>query len=182
MSEGIRAMANANFPPSALFLSNRAMRRILTATILAMVVLLGTRVVSAQQPVPPTNLDGFDLGAQVRLERASDLMSPDQSQLIGRMVATVWLKNGVYTYKFVVTPMAAGVNIPRQFLNQYNVSGFDPALHKAGWSFNDAIAAGVSGGPNTAFTIQYSPHFGLDRAILTFAVPPEQTAAGFWDN
>ena len=54
-------MANVNFPPSVLFLSNRAMRRILTATILAMVVLLGTRAVSAQQPVPPTNLDGFDL-------------------------------------------------------------------------------------------------------------------------
>jgi hypothetical protein len=135
--------------------------------------------------VPATDLDGLDVGTQVLADRSSAFMTADltgqggpPSESIGTMVASVWLKDGVYTYKFVVTPTA---NFPRQFLSQFHVGGFDPAIHKVGWSFTDATAAGVSGEPSTGFSIVWSVHNGT-KGILNFAMPAAQANAGFWND
>jgi len=94
----------------------------------------------------------------------------------GTIVGTVWLKNGIYTYRYVVTPTENGT---RQFLSQFHIAGFDPAVHKIGWSYTDATAAGVSGNPSTAFQIIYTLH-NNNAMILNYFMPASQASAGFW--
>src|SRR5207302_1270357 len=62
---------------------------------------------------------------------------------------------------------------------QFNVDAYDPAIHKAGWSYNDAIQAGVSGSPSGAFFIIWALH-NNNAMLLNWTVNPSQTT--FWSN
>src|SRR5919108_2768858 len=73
--------------------------------------------------VAPSNLDGLDLGVQVMADRTSDFMTPDLTsqggappRSTGTLTVSVWLKNGLYTYRLVVTP----TETPSQFSTQFN--------------------------------------------------------------
>ena len=156
-------------------------RLTLAAALLAALHLMGAAAQAAL--LTPTDLDALDLGVQVMPERASDFLTPDLSgqggpvsRSIGTLVATVWLKNGLYTYRLVVTPAESGVG---QFSTQFNVDGFDPSVHKAGWSYSQAIQAGVVGSPSSAFVLIWSQHNG-NAMLLNWTVNPSQT--GFWSN
>jgi len=157
------------------------MRRLPALVFLASLYLSVAPVGAAA--VLPTDLDGLDIGTQILSARAANFMTADLSgqggpppHQTGTIVGTVWLKNGIYTYRYVVTPTENGT---RQFLSQFHIAGFDPAVHKIGWSYTDATAAGVSGNPRTAFQIIYTLH-NNNAMILNYFMPASQASAGFW--
>src|SRR6266850_3601273 len=88
------------------------MRRLSALVFLASLYLSAAPVGAA---VFPTDLDGLDIGTQILSARTSDFMTADLTgqggpppHSIGSIVGTVWLKNGMYTYRYVVTPTANG--------------------------------------------------------------------------
>ena len=136
--------------------------------------------------VTPTNLDTLDLGTQVMSDRLSDFMTPDLTSQggsaphsIATLLGSVWLNNGIYTYKLAVTPT---VNNPTKFNTQFNVNGFDPSTStKVGWSYSDAVNAGVVGSPSGAFYTLWSLHNGT-AMTLDWTAKTTQIVSGFWSN
>lgn len=102
----------------------------------------------------PVDLATISLGTQISADSASDFMTIDltsqggePSKSIGTLTGSVWQNGSVFTYKLVVTP---SVTVVHEFNTGFNVVGFSKSLHKVGWSFADAAAAGAVN-PGAAF-------------------------------
>lgn len=150
-------------------------------------------------PVPVADLASMDRGDLIAGPRTSDFVTSllTGSLDLADLVGNVWFNaaTGIFTYELLVDPRSAatstrvGTYSIVELNTQFRVLGFDPLLHRAGYSFEDAIAAGADGdgvavrnavvvpGPADAFLISLDPDGTLDWNVRTNA-----RRAGFWDN
>lgn len=134
--------------------------------------------------IAPTNFDTLVLGELYSPTIISDIMTIDMTAQggsasidIGDLESRVYLNNGTYIYEHQVTPQTLN---PKEFNTGFSVVGFNRnallgPVQRAGWSFSDAIAAGVSGSPASAFSIILEGDGTIDWNVKT-----TQLLAGFW--
>lgn len=155
----------------------------------ALIVALSVGVAAAQVEaalIAPTNFDTLNLlpGELYSPTLLTDIMTIDMTAQggsasidIGDLESRVYLRNGTYIYEHQVTPQTLN---PKEFNTGFGVTGFNrnallgPVM-RAGWSYSDAIAAGVVGSPSSAFSIILEGDGTIDWNVKT-----TQLLAGFW--
>ena len=131
--------------------------------------------------IAPTNFDTLVKGELYSPTITTDIMTIDMTAQggepsidIGDLESRVYLNNGVYIYEHRVTPQTLN---PKEFNTGFGVAGFVAGVHKVGFSYSDAILAGVSGSPASAFSIILEGDGTIDWNVKT-----TQLLAGFWGS